>query len=215
MRFRFSVTMPARTEAHPQSPYSAGIENTVERNRIRHYICCLMPKAHRDTMEVLFVFLKWVASFSHVDEETGSKMDLQNLATVISPNILYAKGKDPVRDESFSAARVVHELLERQDEYWEVRVELRLFPSFQATIDSLHLQVPVECLSILNDQELLSNPAQLTSKEILLRAESHIRSNGAAGHLRVSRGQTGAQRRPGLQGAFFGLVSPVLAGASN
>ncbi|KWU43106.1 LIM domain-containing protein [Rhodotorula sp. JG-1b] len=170
------------------------IENTVERNRIRHYICCLMPKAHRDTMEVLFVFLKWVASFSHVDEETGSKMDLQNLATVISPNILYAKGKDPVRDESFSAARVVHELLERQDEYWEV---------------------PVECLSILNDQELLSNPAQLTSKEILLRAESHIRSNGAAGHLRVSRGQTGAQRRPGLQGAFFGLVSPVLAGASN
>ncbi|GAA5861735.1 hypothetical protein JCM3774_002689 [Rhodotorula dairenensis] len=157
------------------------IENPAERNRIRHYICCLMPKAHRDTLEVLFVFLKWVASFSHVDEETGSKMDLQNLATVISPNILYAKGKDPVRDESFSAARVVHELLERQDEYWEV---------------------PVECLSILNDQELLSNPAQLTSKEILLRAESHIRSNGAAGHLRISRGQTGAQRRPGLQEAW-------------
>lgn len=85
-----------------------------------HYVCCLMPKPHRDTMEVLFVFLKWVASFSHVDEETGSKMDLQNLATVISPNILYAKGKDPARDESFSAARVVHELLELQDEFWEV-----------------------------------------------------------------------------------------------
>lgn len=71
-------------------------------------------------MEVLFVFLKWVASFSHVDEETGSKMDLQNLATVISPNILYAKGKDPARDESFSAARAVHELLELQDDFWEV-----------------------------------------------------------------------------------------------
>ncbi|GAA5989573.1 hypothetical protein JCM10908_000535 [Rhodotorula pacifica] len=167
------------------------IENAVERNRTRHYICCLMPKAHRDTMEVLFVFLKWVASFSHVDEETGSKMDLQNLATVISPNILYAKGKDPVRDESFSAARVVHELLERQDEYWEV---------------------PVECLSILNDQELLSNPAQLTSKEILLRAESHIRLNGAAGHLRVSRGQTGAQRRPGLQEAWS---APHLTGSGR
>lgn len=81
----------------------------------------MMPKAHRDTMEVIFVFLKWVASFSHVDEETGSKMDLQNLATVISPNILYSKGKDPARDESFSAARVVHELLELQDEFWEVR----------------------------------------------------------------------------------------------
>ncbi|EFP88891.2 uncharacterized protein PGTG_14230 [Puccinia graminis f. sp. tritici CRL 75-36-700-3] len=32
--------------------------------------------------------MKWVASFSHLDEETGSKMDLQNLATVITPNIL-------------------------------------------------------------------------------------------------------------------------------
>jgi hypothetical protein len=93
-----------------------------------------MPKAHRDTMEVLFVFLKWVASFSHVDEETGSKMDLQNLATVISPNILYAKGKDPVRDESFSAARVVHELLERQDEYWEVRAESHCFVRFKRSL---------------------------------------------------------------------------------
>ena len=71
-------------------------------------------------MEAIFVFLKWVASFSHVDEETGSKMDLLNLSTVISPNILYNKGKDPARDESFSAARAVHELLEYQDEFWQV-----------------------------------------------------------------------------------------------
>jgi hypothetical protein len=71
-------------------------------------------------MEVIFVFLKWVASFSHVDEETGSKMDLLNLATVICPNILYSKGKDPYKDESFSAVRAVHELLEFQDEFWQV-----------------------------------------------------------------------------------------------
>lgn len=86
-----------------------------------HFICCLMPKCHRDTMEAIFVFLKWVASFSHVDEETGSKMDLQNLATVICPNILYSKGKDPYKDESFSAVRAVNELLEYQDEFWQVR----------------------------------------------------------------------------------------------
>jgi hypothetical protein len=48
-------------------------------------------------------------------------MDLQNLATVISPNILYAKGADPTRDESFLAIRAVHELLEYQDEFWQVR----------------------------------------------------------------------------------------------
>src|SRR5436190_1446408 len=35
-------------------------------------------------MEVLFIFFKWVASFSHVDEETGSKMDLHNLAIIMT-----------------------------------------------------------------------------------------------------------------------------------
>ncbi|GAA6021426.1 hypothetical protein JCM10207_004729 [Rhodosporidiobolus poonsookiae] len=163
-----------------------------ERKKVLHFICCLMPKPHRDTMEVLFVFLKWVASFSHVDEETGSKMDLQNLATVISPNILYAKGKDPARDESFSAARVVHELLEMQDEVWEV---------------------PAECLSILNDQELFANPSQLTSKEILARAENHIRSNGRGGWktsagVHISRGEASPPQRPGLQEAWSAPAVP-------
>ena len=101
------------------------MENLEQRKTIMHLVCCLMPKPHRDTMEVIFVFLKWVASFSHVDEETGSKMDLQNLATVICPNILYSKSKDPYKDESFSAVRAVHELLEYQDEFWQVG-----FPSF-------------------------------------------------------------------------------------
>ncbi|BGP32005.1 Rho-type GTPase activating protein Rga1 [Rhodotorula toruloides] len=170
------------------------VDDPEARKKALHYCCCMMPKAHRDTMEVIFVFLKWVASFSHVDEETGSKMDLQNLATVISPNILYAKGKDPARDESFSAARVVHELLELQDEFWEV---------------------PAECLSILNDQELFSNPSQLTSKEILARAENHIRLNGRATHWKVSRGEASPPRRPGLQEAWSPPAVPGGGGGSR
>ncbi|GAA5851257.1 hypothetical protein JCM8547_004185 [Rhodosporidiobolus lusitaniae] len=171
------------------------IPDDAERKKVLHFVCCLLPKHHRDTMEVLFVFLKWVASFSHVDEETGSKMDLQNLATVISPNILYAKGKDPARDESFSAARVVHELLELQDEFWEV---------------------PAECLSILNDQELFSNPSQLTSKEILARAENHVRLHGRGGFknsgVHISRGEASGPQRPGLQEAWS---APAVPGASG
>ncbi|EGG12495.1 uncharacterized protein MELLADRAFT_46530 [Melampsora larici-populina 98AG31] len=100
---------------------SQRIENEIERRKTLHLICCLLPKSHRDTMEVLFVFMKWVASFSHVDEETGSKMDLQNLATVITPNILYNRSKEPPsRDESFLAIRAVNELLEFQDEIFMV-----------------------------------------------------------------------------------------------
>jgi len=68
-------------------------------------------------MEVLFSFFKWVASFSHVDEETGSKMDLHNLAKVITPNVLYSKSKDPSKDDSFLAIEAVHSLLKYQDDF--------------------------------------------------------------------------------------------------
>ncbi|PLW22919.1 hypothetical protein PCASD_12011 [Puccinia coronata f. sp. avenae] len=136
---------------------SQRVENDAARRKTLHLICCLLPKAHRDTMEVLFVFLKWVASFSHVDEETGSKMDLQNLATVITPNILYARSKDPTRDESFLAIRAVHELLEYQDELF---------------------QMPPEVSLIMQDQELLSsNMNEITSKDILKRVEALLKAN--------------------------------------
>ncbi|MBW0502961.1 hypothetical protein O181_042676 [Austropuccinia psidii MF-1] len=136
---------------------SQRVENDAARKRTLHLICCLLPKAHRDTMEVLFVFMKWVASFSHVDEETGSKMDLQNLATVITPNILYARSKDPTRDESFLAIRAVHELLENQDELF---------------------QVPNEVLTIMQDQELMNfNINEVTSKDLLKRVDGLLKSN--------------------------------------
>ncbi|KAH7335392.1 hypothetical protein B0J17DRAFT_669953 [Rhizoctonia solani] len=91
-----------------------------EKTRMLHLVTVLLPKAHRDTLEVLFVFLKWVSLFSHVDEETGSKMDLVNLATVITPSILYSKGRDAAREESFMAIGVVTRLLEDQDQFFSV-----------------------------------------------------------------------------------------------
>ncbi|KAG8690495.1 hypothetical protein FRC11_011190 [Ceratobasidium sp. 423] len=91
-----------------------------DKSRMLHLVTLLLPKAHRDTLEVLFVFLKWVSLFSHVDEETGSKMDLVNLATVITPSILYSKGRDAAREESFMAIGVVTRLLEDQDQFFSV-----------------------------------------------------------------------------------------------
>jgi hypothetical protein len=110
-------------------------------------------------MEVLFVFLKWVASFAHMDETTGSKMDLGNLATVICPSILYSRGRDAVRDESFGAIRVVTFLLEHQDEF---------------------NTVPEEFLSILHDQDYFSSSIDLSSKEIMKKCDTYMRlkSNG-------------------------------------
>lgn len=125
-----------------------------DRRRLLHMISLLLPKAHRDTMEVLFVFLKWVASFSHLDAETGSKMDLGNLATVICPSILYSRGRDAVRDESFGAIRVVTSLLENQDEFYTV---------------------PEEFLGILHDQEYFSNSMELPGKEFMKKCDTYMR----------------------------------------
>lgn len=59
-------------------------ESPEERRRILHLACCLLPKANRDTMLLIFSCLKWVASFSDTN-----KMDIPNLARVIAPNVLY------------------------------------------------------------------------------------------------------------------------------
>ena len=98
-----------------------------KRRRVLHLACCLMPKSHRDTMEVLFSFLKWASSFSQVDEESGSKMDVHNLATVMAPNILYAnqgpknpKTHVPQVDDSFLAIETVHTLIQFNDSFCQV-----------------------------------------------------------------------------------------------
>ena len=82
--------------------------------------CCLLPKVHRDCLEILFSFLNWTASFSQVDEESGSKMDTHNLATVIAPNILLRDFKATGMEDSFLAVETVHMLLECNDEMCEV-----------------------------------------------------------------------------------------------
>lgn len=133
---------------------SQKLEYEAERRRILHMVTILLPKGHRDTMEVLFAFLKWVASFSHIDEETGSKMDLPNLATVICPNILYSKGSDPTKDETFLANRAVSYLLEHQDEIWKV---------------------PEELEAVLQDKDLMNASADLTSRDILKKCEKYAR----------------------------------------
>lgn len=132
---------------------SQKLKSEADRKKILHLTCCLLPKINRDTMEVLFIFFKWVASFSHVDEETGSKMDLHNLATVITPNILYSKSKDPTKDDSFLAIEAVHSLLKHQDDFWVV---------------------PEDLAAILQDQDLFSNPEGLTTKDILKRCEKFV-----------------------------------------
>jgi hypothetical protein len=98
---------------------SQKIADEDKRRRVLHLTCCLLPKAHRDCLEILCSFFKWVASFHQVDEESGSKMDTHNLATVIAPNILFTNAKTPV-DDNFLAIEVVHTLIECNEQMCEV-----------------------------------------------------------------------------------------------
>ena len=93
-------------------------------------------------MEVLFNFLQWVSSFSHVDEESGSKMDMHNLATVITPNILYYTKPDPKQggmvvdsnvNDSFLGIEAVHELIYHNEAMCEVSCFLRVMILPQGT----------------------------------------------------------------------------------
>ncbi|KAG5296630.1 rho-GTPase-activating protein [Histoplasma ohiense] len=127
---------------------SQKISDPENQRRVLHLTCCLLPKTHRDTMEVLFSFLHWASSFSHVDEESGSKMDIHNIATVMTPNILYSREKTSGMEDSFLAIEAVTALIEYNDTMCEV-------PE--------HLQ------SVLTDSSLFNGSAEITTKEILKR----------------------------------------------
>ncbi|KAF2187118.1 rho-type GTPase-activating protein-like protein [Zopfia rhizophila CBS 207.26] len=128
------------------------IDDYDKRMRVLHLICCLLPKAHRDTMEVLFCFLNWVSSFHTVDEETGNKMDTWNLATVMAPNILRESNEKEMKAVDQGAVKVVFDLIENNEMFCEV---------------------PAQIVELLNDD---SSP-ELTTKEIMRQWEQHAKGD--------------------------------------
>lgn len=100
------------------------ITDAEERQKLMHLVCCLLPMSHRDVMEVLFYFLYWTASFAHIDDESGSKMDIHNLSTVITPNILYTNPKEGAPPDSsegyFVAIEAIDVLIKGHDTFAKV-----------------------------------------------------------------------------------------------
>lgn len=90
---------------------AAKIPDEDRKRQCIHLVCCLLPKCHRDCLEILLTFLKWAGNFHQVDDESGSKMDIKNLATVIAPNILYNPLKGPALDSEPMLAIIVVEIL--------------------------------------------------------------------------------------------------------
>lgn len=101
---------------------AAKIPDKVKRKQCLHMTCCLLPKSHRDCLEILFTFLKWAGSFHQLDEEVGSKMDIRNLATVIAPNVLTNAAKAPALDsEAIHVIDAVETLIINIEQFCQVR----------------------------------------------------------------------------------------------
>ncbi|KAI8581312.1 hypothetical protein K450DRAFT_232442 [Umbelopsis ramanniana AG] len=131
--------------------FSQKLESEAERRRVLHLALCMMPKVNRDTVEVLLHFLRWTATFAHVDGKMGSMMDLTNLATVIAPNVLYSKSKDPAKDESFMAISAFEMMLKYEDSF---------------------CFVPDDIAQLLHDPMLLEDTANMTSKDFMPKLEA-------------------------------------------
>lgn len=106
------------------------------RDKLLKIAYAMLPKANRDLTEVLLSFLAWVATFAYLESTTGeadggSKMDTHNLATVLTPNILYEsmtptkptsisminqKVGGGVGESQFLSIEVIHEMIENNDD---------------------------------------------------------------------------------------------------
>jgi hypothetical protein len=134
----------------------------------------LLPKAHRDLAEVLLFFFMWASSFSHLDDQSGSKMDVHNLATVLSPNVLYAKPSEVSRPSIGKgvAATYYDAFGENEGENYYLAIEVVDY--LIAHNEELSV-VPTYLLQIY-DLCGFDNDQDYTSKEIFAKINSVLKS---------------------------------------
>lgn len=109
--------------------------------------------------------MRWVSQFAHMEDDSGSKMHIVNLSTVLAPNILYSKSKDPIKDESFFAIETVTMMLQNAEEF--------------AT-------VPEDFIPLLQNLSYEEGDMELNVRHILKKCEMVMklkRSNAAGGPI--------------------------------
>lgn len=209
---------------------SQKIEDATTRKRVLHLAVCLLPRSHRDVTEVLLHFLKWVASFSHIDEESGSKMDAHNLATVITPNILYPKptGKDhgpgsagtPGSADSAAAAAAAATAAAAAasaggggDGYFLAIEAIHTLIEHH----ELFSEVPADLLEVLKETNLRAATADITTKEIMTRYDQMMGDPAARARIEaIRKRQSSGFRTPSMQVSHLNnLTTPAMAGETS
>ncbi|KAH9256586.1 hypothetical protein BASA81_005278 [Batrachochytrium salamandrivorans] len=109
---------------------SQKLESEADRLLTVRLICCLLPKPNLELLAVLSRFFNEVASCSENSAGDGvalggNKMHIENIATVIAPNILYSKSSASP-EESVLAVRAVWMILENVPDMFK----LYILPNF-------------------------------------------------------------------------------------
>ncbi|KAH9021711.1 RhoGAP-domain-containing protein [Lactarius deliciosus] len=145
---------------------AAGLPDDEERKRLLHMLTLILPKCHRDTLEVLLVFLKWLSSFGNAQDNVGTQLYLSHVASEIGPSVLFAGNwvdsdskRHPIStggggSKKDSGTRVLTKLLENQDQFFTV---------------------PEEFLPLLHDQEFFTSSMELSSRDFLKQCETYMR----------------------------------------
>ncbi|KAH9041098.1 hypothetical protein EDB85DRAFT_1886718 [Lactarius pseudohatsudake] len=146
---------------------AAGLPNDEERKRLLHMLTLILPKCHRDTLEVLLVFLKWLSSSGNAQDNVGTQLYLSHVASEIGPSVLFAGNwvdfdskRRPISTgggvlkKYDSGTRVLTKLLENQDQFFTV---------------------PEEFLPLLHDQEFFASSMELSSRDFLKQCETYMR----------------------------------------
>ncbi|KAJ3374159.1 hypothetical protein GGF31_008376 [Allomyces arbusculus] len=166
----------------------ARIQNEQDRMRALHYAVCLLPKAHRDVLEVLMLCLRDVAAAcTHPDDpERGNKMDYGNLATVLSPTFLVPpRGAEEHHDVATS---VLFDLLRWQPRVlWTVPSDIAaLFRTGNATVAGGGSS------TTLAQDPATQQQQQLAQQHELLRRVQAVHSSGLARSAGLSTAPTAA-----------------------
>jgi len=116
-------------------------------------------------------------------------MDMANLATVITPSILYAKGANAARDESFIGIQAVQELLDSQDEFYVVPDELafvineNIFNIFAKDLDLPPKEIHRHCSKYMQARGAQRIPPSTSATQVRDRSDTRLSVQRSEGNL--------------------------------
>ncbi|GAN06883.1 hypothetical protein MAM1_0140d06373 [Mucor ambiguus] len=128
---------------------------------IMHYAICILPKPNRDILLTVLALLHWVAQHS-----VENKMDYENLARVMAPNILYTNQEKEKKQQSYD----LKDISTCHGEIWVISTMIQHYEKF--------FQIPNDFVALLEHPRMMdytcTNSVDLTSTKQFVKSYQHL-----------------------------------------